>query len=186
VAFFSGRVNKVRRQLKSSDNDVVTVTALRGACITFAEGIAGVKYGTRPVPVPSERANVVRNRAIQWFDALTRLLGAAIENREQKIASAPAILASLGAMGHSILYIHDEAAREKEIARLIAKLRTVDWDRGPHWDGIAGKVNPKGVLSTGGSKEYAYAVYAALNDETSPGYTQVRPLPKPVALAANA
>jgi hypothetical protein len=35
-------------------------------------------------------------------------------------------------------------------------------------------VQPKGVFSVGGSKETAYAVYEALNDETSPGYVNVR------------
>jgi len=52
VPFFRDRVNKARRQLGAHDKDVVTITSLRGACITLAEGIGGVKYGTRPVLSP--------------------------------------------------------------------------------------------------------------------------------------
>jgi hypothetical protein len=40
--------------------------------------------------------------------------------------------------------------------------------------GIAAKATPKGRITLGGSKEVAYAVYAALNDPTSPGYATVR------------
>jgi len=41
VPFFRDRVNKNRRQLGAHDTDVVTITSLRGACITLAEGIGG-------------------------------------------------------------------------------------------------------------------------------------------------
>ena len=39
VPFFRNRVNKARRQLASHEADVVTITALRGACITLSEGM---------------------------------------------------------------------------------------------------------------------------------------------------
>ncbi len=60
------------------------------------------------------------------------------------------------------------------MAALVRKLRTVDWRRSKHREGIAGKFTPKGAFSVGGSKETAYAVYEALNDETSPGYVNIR------------
>lgn len=182
VPFFRDRVNTVRRQLKSSDTDVVTITALRGACTTFAEGIAGVKYGARPVAISADKLPQLRDRAVDWFGALTELLGPAMENREHRIASAPSMLAALGAVGNGILNV-DRSAVEEEVAARLAKLRTVNWDRGSHWEGIAGKVNPKGVLSIGGSKENAYAIYAALMDETSPGFARIRT--SPFSLVAN-
>jgi DNA sulfur modification protein DndB len=174
VPFFRGRVNKVRRQLRAADTDVVTITALRGACTTLAEGIAGVKYGTRPVHVPDPQVNQVLDVAVEWFTAVTDAIGPAMEDREYKLASAPSVLAAVGAMGHELLNLDDSSARVRRCDVLVSRLRSVDWRRGKHWEGIAGKFTPKGAFSVGGSKETAYAVYDALNDETSTGYAQVR------------
>lgn len=44
IPFFRDRVNKVRRTLKASDTDVVTIAALRGACVTLARGTARVRF----------------------------------------------------------------------------------------------------------------------------------------------
>ena len=49
VPFFNGRVNEKSRQLKRADPQVVTLSALRGACVTFMLGIGGVKFGAKPV-----------------------------------------------------------------------------------------------------------------------------------------
>lgn len=174
VPFFRDRVNKARRQLGAHDKDVVTITSLRGACITLAEGIGGVKYGTRPVPLPADRVQRVLQVTVEWFKAVTDAIGPAMEDRENKLASAPTVLAAIGAMGHELVNIDEPTVREAKTAALVRKLRTVDWRRSKHWEGIAGKFNPKGTLSVGGSKETAYAVYEALNDETSPGYVSVR------------
>jgi DNA sulfur modification protein DndB len=174
VPFFRGRVNKVRRQLRTADTDVVTITALRGACTTLAEGIAGVKYGTRPVHIPDALVDRILEAAAEWFTAVTDSIGPAMEDREHKLASAPSVLAAIGAMGHELLNLEDSSARVRRCDILVSKLRTVDWRRGKHWEGIAGKFTPKGAFSVGGSKETAYAVYDALNDETSAGYAQVR------------
>jgi DNA sulfur modification protein DndB len=97
-----------------------------------------------------------------------------MEDRESKLASAPTVLAAIGAMGHELVNIDEPAMRVAKTAVLVGKLKTVDWRRGKHWEGIAGKFTPKGTFSVGGSKETAYAVYEALNDETSPGYLTVR------------
>jgi DGQHR domain-containing protein len=174
VPFFRDRVNKARRQLGAHDKDVATITSLRGACITLAEGIGGVKYGTRPVPLPDDRVQRVLQVAVEWFKAVTDAIGPAIEDRESKLASAPTVLAAVGAMGHELVNIEEPTMREAKTNALVRKLRTVDWRRGKHWEGIAGKFTPKGTFSVGGSKETAYAVYEALNDETSPGYVSVR------------
>jgi DNA sulfur modification protein DndB len=174
VPFFRGRVNKVRRQLRTADTDVVTITALRGACTTLAEGIAGVKYGTRPVHIPDALVDRILEAAAEWLTAVTDSIGPAMEDREHKLASAPSVLAAIGAMGHELLNLEDSSARVRRCDILVSKLRTVDWRRGKHWEGIAGKFTPKGAFSVGGSKETAYAVYDALHDETSAGYAQVR------------
>jgi DNA sulfur modification protein DndB len=174
VPFFRDRVNTARRQLGAHDSDVVTITALRGACITLAEGIGGVKYGARPVPLPADQVNRTLQAAIEWFVAVTDAIGASMEDRENKLASAPAVLAAIGAMGHELVNIEVPALREAKTASLVRRLKTVDWRRGKHWEGIAGKFTPKGAFSVGGSKETAYAVYEALNDETCSGFVAVR------------
>ena len=181
VPFFRSRVNKVRRQLRAADTDIVTITALRGACTTLAEGIAGVKYGTRPVHIPDSLVNQVLDVAVEWFTAVTDAIGPAMEDREYKLASAPSVLAAIGAMGHELLNLDNSSARMRHCEVLVSRLRTVDWRRGKHWEGIAGKFTPKGAFSVGGSKETAYAVYDALNDETSAAYSQVRIAPPAAA-----
>ena len=175
VPFFKDRVNKARRQLRSSDIDVVTIGALRGACITFAEGIGGVRYGSRPVILPDDQQPILLNRASEWFQAVAEAIGPAMEDRENKLASSPSVLAAIGAVGHELLHIDEDERRETMRAALIQRLREVDWSRSKHWEGIAGKFTPKGTFSIGGSKETAYAIYGALSDDTSPAYQQVRP-----------
>ena len=181
VPFFKDRVNKVRRQLKGADTDVVTIAALRGACITVAEGIGGVRYGSKPVALAEDKHQSVLEGTVAWLQGVTDAIGPAMEDREGKLASSPSVLAAIGAMGHELLHIDDPDQRDIVRASLIKKLRDVDWSRGKHWEGIAGKFTPKGAFSIGGSKETAYAIYGALTDETSTAFKQVRP-----ALAAAA
>ncbi|MDO8432728.1 MAG: DNA sulfur modification protein DndB [Candidatus Binatus sp.] len=172
VPFFKGRVNKVRRQLGKNDYEVVTITALRGACITLAEGIRGVQYGTRPVPVDEKLIPAIREVATEWLREVTSAIGPAMED-PQSLASAPAVLAAIGAVGHELLNL-DAAERASKRQLLIERLSGVDWTRGKQWEGIAGKFTPKGNFSVGGSKETAYAVYSALNDPNSLGYKRIR------------
>ena len=75
---------------------------------------------------------------------------------------------------HELLTSIDDADRSRRQQRQIEKLTSVNWTRDKPWKGIAGKFTPKGVLSIGGSKETAYAVYAALSDTSSEGYQRIR------------
>lgn len=174
VPFFHNRVNKVRRQLRGSDTDVVTLTALRTACVTLAEGINGLKWGTRPVPIDGKEVPRIQTAAIDWFTAVTEAIGPALQDRDTKLASAPAVLAAIGALGEPLTHYADDAVRRSEAKRLAATLKNVDWTRCGLWAGIAGKLSPKGVLSVGGAKENAYAVYSALADEAQPSYKKLR------------
>ncbi len=173
IPFFKGRVNKVRRQLGKNDHEIVTITALRGACITFAEGIGGVKYGTRPVPVTDERIPLIREYATEWLREVTAAIGPAMED-SQSLAAAPTVLAAIGAVGHELLDLNDGVSRAARTQSLVEQLKSVDWRRDKHWEGIAGKYTPKGSFSVGGSKETAYAVYAALKDQNSLSYGTIR------------
>ncbi|MGN6184244.1 MAG: DNA sulfur modification protein DndB [Thermoanaerobaculia bacterium] len=178
VPFFNGRVNTVRRQLRKSDPHVVTVTSLRGACVTLAEGIGGVKYGARPVFIDIKEVPKVEEVATEWFSAVAQTIGSAIEDRQRTVAGAPPVMAAIGAMGHELIKISDKAERDAKRAELLERLRDVRWDRSKAWEGVAGKYSPQGNFSVGGSKETAYAIYSALTDPTSQGYGQIRLSPQ--------
>lgn len=173
VPFFKGRVNRHRRQLRDSDTDVVTITGLRGAIATLAKGIGGIRYGSRPVPLGAEDFDRVKDSAIDWFRAVADAIGPQLENRKANLASTNAILACIGAAGHALLEAPPDV-RSTEALRLALKLRDIHWERDKRWDGIAGKMTPKGTLTVAGTKEAAYAVFAAMSDPKSPGFGVVR------------
>lgn len=176
VPFLRDRVNKVRRQLRSTDPHVLTITSLRNACVTFVKGINGVQYGSRPVPFNESDLPKIEKAAVEWFTAVTDAIGPALEDRESKLAAAPAVFAAIGAMGSSLHQVSDDDTRRAAAQALALELKEVDWTRSAKWAGIAGKISPKGVLSVGGAKETAYAAYSALADAASPGYNTIRPV----------
>jgi DNA sulfur modification protein DndB len=174
VPLLRGRVNRHSRQLKARDKDLMTINTLRGACITLAEGISGIKHGSNPVSIPKEKVNDIQTVALEWFSVVAEKIGPAMEDRQRTVASAPAVMAAIGAMGHELAEISDPLARKRRTKELAEKLASVNWEKGKHWEGIAGKFTPKGSFSLGGPKETAYAIYAAINDDTSEAYGRVR------------
>lgn len=174
VLFFTNRVNKVRRQLRGTDPDVVTITSLRGSCVTLAKGINGIQYGARPVPLDGESVKQVTEAATTWFQAVADAIGPAIQDRERKLAGTPAVLAAIGALGNPLVAITDPDERKARALQLAATLANVNWERSKRWEGIAGKFTPKGAFSVGGTKETAYAVYSALSDPNDAGYAMIR------------
>jgi DNA sulfur modification protein DndB len=135
------------------------------------------------VPIDQTELTAVEAAAKDWFAAVAHAIGPALEDRANKLASAPAVLAAIGAIGSPLVKILDGAVRKVEAEKLASQLKAVDWSRSKSWAGIAGKLTPKGALSIGGAKETAYAVYSALADDTQPSYKVVRPL-QPQLVAA--
>jgi len=74
--------------------------------------------------------------AVEWFTAVTDAIGPAMEDRVRKLASAPTVLAAIGAMGHELVNIDDAEQRTSKASALVRKLRTVDWNRGKNWEGM--------------------------------------------------
>lgn len=175
VPLFSGRVNKVHRQLRAGDAHIITITTLRSACVTFAKGISGVQYGNRPVPMQTNEMNHIEEVALEWFGAVAQAIGPSLEDRETKLASSPPVLAAIGALGNQLLAEASPDHRRAKSIMLANDLKQIDWARGQSWVGIAGKISPKGTFAVGGAKEYAYAVYSALTDPVSPGFAAIRP-----------
>jgi DNA sulfur modification protein DndB len=179
VPFFTNRVNTHRRQLRPRDREVVTITTLRGACITLAEGISGVRWGAKAVPVAADRVPAIERAAIEWWGAITDLLGPAIQDRNGSVAGSPAVLTAIGAIGHELVNITDDAARKAELEKRINLLRAVDWRKGQHWVTIgAGTTTRRGDYVISGPKQASHAIYKALADQTDSGpFVEIRRRP---------
>jgi DNA sulfur modification protein DndB len=175
VPFFAGRVNTVRRQLRPRDHEIVTITTLRGACVTLAEGISGVKWGAKAVPLPEDRVVAVERAAVEWWRAVTELLGTAIEDRDGSVAGAPAVLTAIGAVGNALTRMPDPTERAAELAKRINLLRSVDWRKGDHWvNAGAGTKTQRGDYVISGPKQAAHTVYKALTDQTGFAFGEIR------------
>jgi DGQHR domain-containing protein len=174
LPFFNGRVAS-SRQLKKNDTGICTLSVLRTAVVCFSEGIGGLQYGNKPVPVTADRIPLVKAAALEYFEALTNKLGPTMEQRNDMVAASPAVMAALGAMGHKAAAVTEQPPRQAEISAALKLLDGVDWRRGQKWDGIAGKLRPDGVFSTaGGAKDSGHACYSALADSSSSHYTTIR------------
>jgi len=174
IPFFKDRVAS-SRQLKQADKAICTLSVLRTAVVCFSEGIAGLQYGNKPVTVDRNRVPLVEEAALEYFDALTKQMGPPMEQRNETVAASPAVMAALGALGHTLSNIPDAGSRQVEARRILHTLDGVDWKRGQRWDGIAGKIRPDGVFSTaGGAKDSGHSCYAALADNTSSHYQVIR------------
>jgi hypothetical protein len=70
MPFFSGRI-KSDRQLSKKSNGIATLSVLRSSLVCFAEGIGGVQYGNKSVPVPVERLSEIQASAVEYYTALS-------------------------------------------------------------------------------------------------------------------
>lgn len=173
VGFVNGRVERMARQLPKNSPKVITMQALRQMVVNVAKGIAGVQYGARPVPTDGIDLQDVTEVAVAWLDQFFGAFHREVSDREAYLASSGVVLSAVGAMGNAILSAPDwERAATSE--RLLNSLRDVDWHKGEHWQGIAGRFTPKGVFSVSGTKEVGYAVFNALADPANPSYATVR------------
>jgi len=51
IPVLSGKVSRQKRQLGNRDKEVLTISALRGSVVCFAQGIIGVQHQTRPIDI---------------------------------------------------------------------------------------------------------------------------------------
>ena len=182
IPFYSGQINKMKRQVKPGEG-YFTLTTVRGACVTLAKGISGIALGMKPVPgLTSDDAENIGQVANEFFTAIAATIGEAIQN-PRMLANAPAVFPAIGALGHDLLEVEDPTVRAAKIRGIMTSLAEVNWNKGHHWNGIAGKITTKTNEETGqsrsrfalgGPKEVSYNVYKALSDPRSPGYAQIR------------
>jgi DNA sulfur modification protein DndB len=174
IPFLTGRVDRQARQLSKRSPKVVTFGALRQSTINMVHGMAGIQYGSRPVPLEetvdlAEVANVAKD----WLTAYYNEFAADIVDRENSLAGSAPVLAVVGAIGKEILEA-SPADRPAVQAKLLAGLQQVNWSKGAHWAGIAGKFTASGKFSVGGTKEVGYAIFNVLTDPSNAGYLRVR------------
>ena len=175
MPFFSGRI-KSDRQLSKKSNGIATLSVLRSSLVCFAEGIGGVQYGNKSVPVPVKRLPEIQTSAVEYYSALVNKFGPAMEDRLNTVIATPAVLAVLGAVGHQLIDLPVEG-RATRIDQILNLMSDINWSRGTRWQGVCGKVQPNGVFSTaGGVEDSAGASYRALVDPTNPFYSKVRDL----------
>lgn len=177
----AGRVDKMSRQLPRKTTKLVTLQSLRQMVVNVAKGISGVQYGARPAPLGDLDIRELTAVASDWIEAYFTTFEQEIADRETHLAGTGPVLAAVGAMAEELLSFDREHRRARQQA-MLDDLRTVDWHKGDHWLNIAGAYTSSGVFSVKGTKEVAYAVFAALSDSSSAGYHQVRTgQPRPAA-----
>lgn len=189
VPFYTGQINKLKRQVKPGEG-YFTLTTFRGACVTLAKGISGVALGMKPVPgLKSEDVNHLQTVALEYFNALAGTLGKEIKDPKM-LVSSPSVFVAIGALGTDLVKISDAPVRSAKIKTIMADLAEVNWAKGHHWNGIAGKVTVSKNETTGkvrsrfvvaGPKEASYNVFKALSDSRNPSYAAIRN-PKAFAL----
>lgn len=172
IDLLAGRVEKMTRQLAKNSPKILTLQSLRQMVVDIAKGIAGIQYGARPVPVDGVDLRELTHVATAWIGTYLQAFEAEILDREKSLAGSGPVLAAVGAMGHSLLELGREE-REVRQAQMLRSLQRVDWTKGDPWLGIAGNYTSRGVFSVKGTKEVAYAVYAALSDPESASYDQI-------------
>jgi DNA sulfur modification protein DndB len=173
VSFLNGRVERMARQLTKSSPKVVTMQTLRQMVVNVGKGIAGVQYGARPVPTEGVDLDDVTEVAISWFSLFFETFRVEANDRDAYLLTSSPVLAAVGAMGNVILDAPHHQ-RDEIQKRLIESLQSVDWHKGAHWQGIAGRFSAKGVFTVSGTKEVGYGVFNVLVDAHNPNYTTVR------------
>lgn len=173
LSILATRVDTSSRQLSKRSPKIVTLQSLRQMVVNIAKGISGVQYGARPAPVDDVDLTTLKEIATQLVGGYFDRFAAEIADRENTIAGSGPVLAAVGAIGNEVLKA-PASERAEMLESIFDSLKTVNWSKGPHWVGIAGNYTSNQVFSTKGTKEVAYAVHAALSDQTASTYSRVR------------
>jgi hypothetical protein len=176
VDYLRGRVNRQKRQLSKNDNDVITISALRGGTVCFIQGISGVQNQNDGLAVPDEEQDVLRKATIIWFKAVVDIIQQFLDpaQRADTFASAPAVWAAIGAIGNEVysqLTDADPEISEDELTAAFARMAQdrlghVDWSRNEKWLAAGAKRSSSGTITLGGPKETGSLVFKSLKEGT--------------------
>lgn len=183
-------VNQVRRQLRRSDPEVVTISALRTGIVTTMFGSGGLAVGNRPTgdrltDLTEDEMQALSEAVVEVWVAILEALEPALLNRRETVVSAPSIMAGIGIVAHHAMPSPPRGPRVEEwaVEDVLEAIEDVRWDRtvtdglgvvSSPWENIAGKFTPSGSFSIGGPKEVGHAIADALEDPTSIAGRHVR------------
>jgi hypothetical protein len=158
VPAIRGRISTTKRQLGAKDTELFTASAMRQFVATLHDGLGGLqKKG--PVVLGEGELDTLKTNATIWMTALYSVLKSQFADRANAIPSAPAVVAALGAVGHDVFYRRTLAKDD-----MLRRIAAINWSKGSHWMGIAGKATGSGNLSIGGPKEVSGHIYTAITD----------------------
>jgi hypothetical protein len=170
-------LEKDKRQVSHRSPAVITALQARTMVAAVGLGLSAVTYGAKPIPTNNSKGEDIvdwrrlENSAKVWFRDVFEKFGAeAFKDREKVLRSVP-VLVSLGAIGRGI---YSNESETLAVSHAFLADQSIDWSRGKHWAGIAGKINVAGSFSVGSGKENAYATYRALTDKDDAGYARIR------------
>ncbi|MGK5497179.1 DNA sulfur modification protein DndB [Streptomyces sp. URMC 125] len=167
---FGALVNVGKRQLTRTDQEVVTLSALRALIVTTVFGGKGVQYSAANVHEgdlpPGTDAGEVETAVVRL---VSRLIADRFPDFARRSAiTAPAVMAGLGVLLHRATPWCDpgDAMSYETVEHLLAGVR---WEREPaYWDGVCASVGSTGRLNfSGGVKDSAGRVAGALLDPHS-------------------
>lgn len=175
----AGHVSMIGRQANRKLGEITTLAAMRTAISTTVLGSAGFSVGTKPIAkleeLTSDEADALRRSVLEVWDAILTETADAFTADDSVIAS-PGVLAAIGALAHHAI---PSPPRRPDTElwsphQVVQRLVSVDWTKGSHWVGIAGKVNPRGTITIHGAKEVGHLVLRALEDPASAEGRQIR------------
>ena len=161
-----------QRQVPAKSNAIMTGLQARTVVAAVAKGVAAVQYGAKPIPAEGVDLAKLESVATTWLERVFKRFEATSFRDKGLVLRSVPVSASLGALGHAFL---DGKTEQQKAALEVLSDKKIDWTAGPHWNGVAGKVNLEtGKFAVGGAKEYAYTTTRALTEPTSAVGKQIR------------
>jgi hypothetical protein len=161
-----------QRQVPAKSNAILTGLQARMMVAAVAKGVAAVQYGAKPIPEDGVDFTKLEQDATAWLQRVLAKFDAATFRDKTYIVRSVPVSVCLGALGRAF---YGGDTNDQRAALAVLSDDGIDWTVGPHWSGIAGKVNPDtGRFAVGGGKEYAYATWRALTEPESDAGKQIR------------
>jgi hypothetical protein len=161
-----------QRQAPAKSDALMTGLQARLMVGAIAKGVGVVQFGSKAIPTEGVNFDKLETTAHTWLgQVFARFTRDDFRDKDLILRSVP-VTASLGALGKAF---YDDNTADQKAAIAVLSDPEINWTKGPHWTGVAGKTNPTtGKFAVGGGKEYAYATYRAVSDPKSAEAKQIR------------
>ncbi len=166
------------RQMPKAGDFIAAASFVRTAIACFVNGMSGVQAASSNLP-PGVDPSLLEERSRIWFSKVIEKVGPYMKDRENYVASSPAIWAALGAMGKEIMDASTNTPPHTLNAiadGLVGRLNGVDWRKSENWIGIAVKKTASGYSFAGGAKDSGSIALRALSDQNDANFNRIRSL----------